>query len=155
MSTATLTSRIANPAVSVPGALDALNAHNDAASQGGVPETTLYLVHLRASQINNCGVCVDMHSRELKHAGEKDRKIFAVGAWRESPYFTDAERAALALAEAGTRLADRGEAVSDEVWEEAARHYDEAALSSLVLHVAQINFWNRVNCMTKQIAGQW
>jgi AhpD family alkylhydroperoxidase len=146
---------MSHPVFAAPGAMDALQALNDASSQGGVPETTLYLVHLRASQINGCGVCVDMHSRELSRAGERDRRIHGVAAWRESPYFTDAERAALALTEAGTRIADRGEPVSDEVWEEAARHYDEAALASLVLHIAQINYWNRVNAITKQIAGQF
>src|SRR4051794_31331045 len=147
MSTATLTSRIPQPALSTPGAMDALQALGAAASQAGVPETTIYLVHLRASQINGCGVCVDMHSRELKRAGERERRIYGVAAWRESPYFTEAERAALALTEAGTRIADREEAVSDEVWDEAARHYDEAQLASLVLHIAQINVWNRLNAI--------
>ena len=155
MSTTSLTPRMAHPVFAAPGAMDALQALSAASSQGGVPETTLSLVHLRASQINGCGVCVDMHSRELARAGERDRRIFAVGAWRESPYFSDAERAALALTEAGTRIADRGEAVSDELWEEVTDHYDEAAVASLVLHIAQINYWNRVNAITKQIAGQF
>jgi alkylhydroperoxidase family enzyme len=95
-----------------------------------------------------------MHSKELKQAGEDDQRIFAVAAWRETPWFTDAERAALALTEELTRLADRPEAVSDDVWSEATRHYDEAALAALLLHVAQINVWNRLNAAIRQVAGQ-
>jgi hypothetical protein len=89
-----------------------------------------------------------MHSRELKAAGEPDERIFTVAAWRESPYFTDAERAALALTEAATRLADRSDPVPDEVWEEAARHYDEPALAAIVIAIAAINAWNRINATT-------
>src|SRR3954452_11795395 len=128
--------RIGNPAQTVPGAMQALLKLSDAAQHAGVPATTHYLVHLRASQINGCSVCVDMHSRELRAAGEPDERIYTVAVWRETPYFTDAERAALALAEAMTRLADRPDGVRDEVWDEAARHYDEAALASLVLSIA-------------------
>jgi alkylhydroperoxidase family enzyme len=96
-----------------------------------------------------------MHSRELKAAGEPDERILTVAAWRETPYFTEAERAALALTEAATRLADRPDAVSDEVWQEAARHYDEPQLSALVLAIAGINAWNRINSATRQITGEW
>jgi len=110
---------------------------------------------LRASQINGCSICTDMHSRELKGLGESDKRIFTVAAWRESPYFDDAERAALALAEAGTRLADRPDPVADEVWDEAARHYDEEQLAALVLTIATINAFNRVNAITRQITGDW
>jgi AhpD family alkylhydroperoxidase len=109
-------------------------------------------VHLRASQINGCGVCVDMHWREARKAGETDERMFAVAAWRETPYFTDAERAALALTEAVTRLADRPDAVSDEVWNEAARHYDERGLATLLAAIVTINAWNRLNVATRQIA---
>ncbi len=112
---------------------------SSAAARGGVPATTRDLIELRASQINGCSVCVDMHSRELRAAGEPDERIFTVGAWREVPYFTEAERAALALTESVTRLADRSDAVPDEVWDEAARHYDEAQLSALVISIAAIN----------------
>ena len=122
---------------------------------GGVPHVTRKLVHLRASQINGCSVCVDMHARELKKAGETDERIFAVAAWRETPYFTDAERAALALTEAVTRLSDRPDPVPDEVWDEAARHYDEPALAALIIPIALINVWNRLNAATRQVAGQW
>lgn len=96
-----------------------------AAKVSGVPETTFYLVELRATQINRGSVCADMHSREPTGAGEPDDRIFTVATWRETSYFTDAERAALALTEAATRLADRLDPVPDEVWEGAARHYDE------------------------------
>ena len=147
--------RIDNPAISVPGALQALQALADAATHAGIPETTLYLVHLRASQINGCGVCVDIHSRELKLAGEPDARINTLAAWRDVSYFSDAERAALALTEAATRLADRSDAVSDDVWDEAARHYDDAQLAALVLSIASINTWNRLNVTTRQISGEW
>ena len=108
-----------------------------------------------ASQINGCSVCADMHSRELKAAGEPDERIFTLATWRETPYFSDAERAALALTEAATRLADRSDPVADEVWEEAARHFDEAQLSALVVAIACINAWNRLNAITRQITGPW
>jgi len=120
-----------------------------------IAETTLYLVELRASQINGCGVCVDIHSRQLKLAGEPDARINTVAAWRDVSYFTDAERAALALTEAVTRIADRADAVSDDVWDEAARHYDGAQLAALVLAIASINTWNRLNVATRQVGGDW
>ena len=147
--------RIKNPAITMPGAMEALQKLGGAARRVGVPATTLYLIEVRASQINGCSVCLDMHSRELKAAGEPDERIFMVGAWREAPYFSDAERAALALTEAATRLADRADAIPDEVWEEAARHYDESQLAALVLAIAGINAWNRINAATRQITGEW
>ncbi|MCV0394554.1 MAG: carboxymuconolactone decarboxylase family protein [Rhizobiaceae bacterium] len=146
--------RMKHPVFVLPDAMKALHALGKASTAEGLPEVTRYLVHLRASQINGCSVCVDMHAHELKQAGEDDRRIFAVAAWRETPWFTDAERAALALTEELTRLADRPEAVSDEVWSEAARHYDETALAALLLHIAQINVWNRLNAAIRQVAGQ-
>jgi AhpD family alkylhydroperoxidase len=121
--------RMKNPAVSVPGALDALQGLGAAIGNTGVPKTTLSLIEARASQINGCSVCLDMHTRELKATGEPDARVFMVGAWREAPYFNEAERAALALTEAATRLADRSDAVPDDVWEEAAKHYDETQLA--------------------------
>jgi alkylhydroperoxidase family enzyme len=96
-----------------------------------------------------------MHWRELRAAGEPDERIFMVGAWREAPYFSDAERAALALTEAATRLADRSDPIPDEVWEEAARHYDESRLAGLVVAIAAINAWNRINAATRQVTGNW
>ena len=131
--------RIESPAQTVPGAMQALLKLGSAAQRAGVPATTRYLLELRASQINGCSICIDMHSRELKAAGEPDERINTVAAWRETPYFTDAERAALALTEAATRLADRPDHVPDEVWDEAARHYDDAQLAALVIAIATIN----------------
>jgi AhpD family alkylhydroperoxidase len=146
-------SRMTNPAFVVPEALKALNSLGTSISKGGVPNTTLELVRLRASQINGCSLCVEMHARDLKKAGEKDERLFTVAAWREAPYFTDAERAALALTEAATRLNDRADPVNDEIWNEAARHYDEKAMADLILNIALINFWNRVNVPIRQVAG--
>ena len=147
--------RMSNPAAIVPDAMRALHALGKAAKNGGVPSQTALLVHLRASQINGCSVCVDMHARELKQAGAADERIFAVAAWRDAPWFTDAERAALALTEAATRISDRADPVPDEVWDEAARHYDEPALAALIIEIASINVWNRLNVATRQVAGEW
>lgn len=147
--------RIENPVMTIPGAMAALQRLGAVVRHAGLPETTLYLIELRASQINGCAVCADMHSRELKAAGESDERIFTLAAWRETPYFSDAERAALALTEAATRLADRPDPVSNEIWEEAARHYDETQLGALVLAIAGINAWNRINATTRQITGDW
>jgi AhpD family alkylhydroperoxidase len=143
-----------HPVFVIPEAMQAMHALGKASAADGLPDVTCYLVHLRASQINGCSVCVDMHARELKEAGEADQRIFAVAAWRDTPWFTEAERAALALTEELTRLADRPEAVSDAVWAEAARHYDEKAMAALLLQIAQINVWNRLNAAVRQIAGQ-
>ena len=156
MTTATmekLQSRMQNPAILVPNALQALLGVVGVIKNGPVPSSTLELVNLRASQINGCGFCVDMHARDLKKAGESDERVFAVAAWRESPYFTDAERAALALTESATRLSDRADAVPDEIWEEAARHYNESELAVLILNIGLINFWNRLNVSVRQVAG--
>ena len=150
-------SRMKNPAMVVPDAMQALQALGASVARTGVPPRTLELVHLRASQINGCSVCVDMHPRIARKAGETDERLFAVAAWRETPYFNDAERAALALTEALTRLSDRAEAVPDEIWNEAARHYDEPALAALIIAIANINVWNRLNVATRQMVGsvQW
>jgi AhpD family alkylhydroperoxidase len=147
--------RIQNPALSFPGAFKALQLLAASVQDAEIPQVTHYLVHLRASQINGCGVCVDIHSRELEHAGEPNARIFAVSAWREAPYFNDAERAALALTEAATRLADHPDPVPDEIWDEAARHYSEPQLAALVISIATINAWNRLNAATRQIGGDW
>jgi AhpD family alkylhydroperoxidase len=146
--------RMKNPAMILPGAVQALQGLGKIAEQGGVPQRTLALVHLRASQINGCSVCVDMAFR-FKKADDTDEHLFAVAAWREAPYFSDAERAALALAEAVTRLSDRPDPVPEEIWVEASRHYDEQALASLILWIAMTNVWNRLNVTTRQVAGEW
>jgi AhpD family alkylhydroperoxidase len=145
--------RMKHPAMVVPGAMNALQALSAAVHKGDTSSLNHEFVHLRASQINGCSICVDMHSRALKKAGETDERIWAVGAWRETPFFTDAERAALALTEAVTRLDDRADPVPDEIWDEAARHFDEQALGALVLSIAVINVWNRLNAATRQMVG--
>lgn len=145
--------RMKNPAMTVPDALPALLALGGAIRKGGVPESLLALVTLRASQINGCAFCVDMHARELLAAGESQERVFSVAAWHDSPLYTPAERAALALAEAATRLSDRSEGVSDTIWSEAARHFDERVLGVLILAIAGVNFWNRVNVVVRQLPG--
>lgn len=142
-----------NPAMLIPDVMQPLMAFVAAVRKSGVSQRTLDLVHVRASQINCCSVCVDMGSRELKKADETDDRLFSVAAWREAPYFTDAERAALALAEAVTRLSDRSDLVPEEIWNEATLHYDEKALAGLILWIATTNLFNRVNATTKQVAG--
>jgi len=145
--------RMSNPATILPDATKGIQALIKATRQGGVPQAVLELVHLRASQINGCSFCVDSGARSAKKAGETDERLFAVAAWREAPYFTDAERAALALTEAVTRLADRADPVPDAIWDEAARHYDEQGLAALLLMIATTNLFNRLNAPIKQIAG--
>ncbi|HEV3380069.1 MAG TPA: carboxymuconolactone decarboxylase family protein [Trebonia sp.] len=147
--------RISNPALKVPGALEAAQKLAASATGAGIPESTLALVELRASQINGCGVCVDIHTRELEYLGESGERIHTAVAWRDTPYFSDAERAALALTEAATRLADRADAVPDDVWDEAARHYSETQLAALTVAIATINAFNRFNVVTRQISGEW
>lgn len=146
--------RMPHPAFILPGAFEALQNLGKAAKEGGVPTATLDLVHLRASQINGCSVCVHMHARDMRKSGASDDRITTVAAWRDAPYFTDAERAALALTEALTRAADRADAVPDEIWDAAAKHYDEKELAALVLSIAGINLWNRLNLATRQVAGR-
>lgn len=145
--------RIQNPAISVPGAMPALLDLGKAA-QKGLSSPVRDLINLRASQINGCSVCVVSHARDLKKAGETDERLYAVAAWRETPYFSDAERAVLALTEAATRLSDQADPVPDEVWNEAARHFDAAVLGHIVLSIGLINLWNRVNVLTRQVGGQ-
>jgi AhpD family alkylhydroperoxidase len=145
--------RMQNPVIIIHDAMHPIQALHLATQKGGVPPKTLALVHLRASQINGCSFCIDGGARNAKKAGESDDRLFAVAAWREAPYFTEAERAALALAEAVTRLSDRPDPVPDEIWDEAARHYDEPALAALILSIATTNVFNRLNVTTRQVAG--
>jgi AhpD family alkylhydroperoxidase len=139
-----------NPVVIVAGAGKAMKGLWNAIAEGGVDAQTLELVRLRASQINGCGVCVDLHAGDLRKAGASDVRIFAVAAWRDTPYFTNAERAALALGEAMTRLSDRSNPVPDELWEEARQHYDEPQLATLLLATAAVNFFNRLHVTTRR-----
>ena len=145
--------RMSNPASILPDAMDGIQGLLKATRKGGVPAKTLELVHLRASQINGCSLCVVSGSKSARKAGETEERLFAVAAWREAPYFTDAERAALALTEAVTRLADHTDPVPDDIWDEAARHYDEKGLAALLLMIATTNVFNRLNVPTRQVAG--
>jgi AhpD family alkylhydroperoxidase len=151
--------RMKNPALLVPGALEGLQAFSKAAeetaSKSGLTKTTIDLVLTRVSQINGCAVCLDMHTRGAKKAGEADQRLHTLAAWRESPYFDEAERAALALAEAGTRIADRSDPIPEDVFAFAAKHYEEPALAALVCVIAGINAWNRLNVISGQITGEW
>lgn len=145
--------RMKNPAMVIPEAMQPLLDLAKATRKGGVPEETLELVHLRASQINGCSFCVDGGVKNARKAGVSDDKLFAVAAWREAPYFSDAERAALALAESATRLADSSDPVPDGVWDDAADHFDEQQLASIVLTIGITNLFNRLNATTRQPAG--
>ncbi|MFC4608232.1 carboxymuconolactone decarboxylase family protein [Streptomyces maoxianensis] len=145
--------RMNNPATIIPEALPAILDLLKAARKGGVPESTLELVHLRASQINGCSYCAVGGVASAKKGGETDERLHAVAAWREAPFFNDAERAALALTEAATRLADRPDAVPDQVWDDVADHYDEKQLASIILMIGVTNLFNRLNATTRQPAG--
>jgi AhpD family alkylhydroperoxidase len=144
--------RMKHPAFVLPQAMQAMVALGKS-TENELSVTIRKLVELRASQINGCSVCVLMHAEELKKAGDTDQRIFAVAAWRDTPYFTDEERAALALAESVTRLSDRADPVPDDVWNEAARHFSEKQLAALVVEIAMINVWNRLNASVRQVAG--
>ena len=148
-----MTARITNT-MPQPELVQAINLLYKAAHSAGVEPATLELVHLRASQINGCSPCVDSGARQMRKNGETDDRLFAVAVWRETPYFTEPERAALGLAEYATRLADRPDPVPDEIWNEAAKYYDEKQLSAIVLWIATTNFFNRINAATKTPAPQ-
>ena len=147
--------RMKNPAAVIPGAWQAIKSLTEATRNGGLPESTLELVHLRVSQVNGCSACVAGGVRTAAKSGETQERLGTVAAWREAPYFTGAERAALALAEAATRLADSPDPVPDEIWDEASRHFDEQGLASLVLAITVANVYNRLNRVTRQVAGAW
>jgi AhpD family alkylhydroperoxidase len=148
-----MTARMKNPAYVLPDVMKGINTLYKSIHSGGVPEETLELVHLRASQINGCGACVDMGARAATKAGESPERLWSLVAWREAPYYTDAERAALALTEAATRMADRPDAVPDAIWDEAADHFDEQGLSAILLMIALTNFFNRINVTIREPAG--
>lgn len=148
-----MTARMNNPASILPDLMNGIQSIITVAHSAGVPRSTMELAHLRASQVNGCGPCVHGGAISAKKAGESDERLFAVAAWRETDLFSSAERAALALAECMTRLADRPDPVSDEVWNEAAKHFDEKQMAGLVLWVATTNLFNRLNATTKQPAG--
>jgi AhpD family alkylhydroperoxidase len=147
--------RMKNPAAVLPGVMPAIQALMAATAEGGVPQATLGLAHLRASQINGCHLCVDLGTCHAKSGGETDDRLMAVAGWKKASCFTPAERAALALTEAVTRMSDKDDPVPDEIWEEAARHYDEKGLAALVLSIATTNVFNRLNVTTRQMSAIW
>ncbi|MEU7133346.1 carboxymuconolactone decarboxylase family protein [Streptomyces sp. NPDC046261] len=146
--------RMQNPAVIIPEAMKAAGELVKAIQRGGVAPSTLELVHLRASQINGCSVCVEGSTRGARKAGVSEEQLLTTAAWRDAPFFSDAERAALALSEAATRISDTADPVPDEIWDEAARHFDERELSAIVLMVGLTNLFNRINVTTRQVAGR-
>jgi AhpD family alkylhydroperoxidase len=148
-----MSARMANPVFVLSEATKPLLALAAAVKAAGLPATLIDLVNLRASQINGCSVCLHMHARDLRKAGETDERLDTVAGWRDVPWFTDAERAALALAEALTRVADRPDAVSDDVWAAVEEHYDERQRATLVYAIGLINLFNRINLATRQVAG--
>ena len=149
------TERMPNPVVLIPGAMDALIAVDRAVAGAGVDGKVLALSHLRASQINGCGPCVAGGAHQAHQHGATADQVNAVAAWRETPWFSDEERAALALTEAVTRLADRPDPVPDRVWDLAAKHFDQKELAALLLNIAITNTFNRLNAPTRQQAGKW
>jgi len=148
-----VTARMANPAFAVPDSYDALMALSKSIDRVRLP-IDRELVHLRASQINGCAVCVDMHARSLRASGESEERVWSIAAWRDTPYYSDAERAALALTEELCRMADRSDQVPDDLWLAVAEHFDETQLGALVLDIGLINLWNRVNIASRQIVGE-
>ncbi|MET9328560.1 carboxymuconolactone decarboxylase family protein [Tsukamurella sp. NPDC003166] len=150
-----MTARMTNPAMALPGAMDALMKLGAVVAETGLSPELLELVNMRASQLNGCSTCLDGHWRTARKHGASDDKLFAVGAWRHTPYFSDAERIALEMTEELTALAGASDAVPDELWEAAADEFDAAQLAGLVLAIGQINLWNRLNHATRQQAGAW
>ncbi len=149
------TERMPNPAVLIPEAMEALMAVNQVIAGAGVDGKLLALTHLRASQINGCGSCVAGGVHQARQHGATADQVHAVVAWRETPWFSDEERAALALTEAVTRLADQPDPVPDQVWDVAAKHFDQTELAALLLNIAIANAFNRLNAPTRQQSGKW
>jgi AhpD family alkylhydroperoxidase len=147
--------RMKNPAVVIPAAMEAIQALGAATYAGQVPAQTLALVHLRASQINGCRVCVQSGTRQAKAGGETEARLAVVAQWREATCFSDTERAALALTEAVTRLADQPDPVPDEIWDEVTQHYDEQEVAVLLLSIGLTNLYNRLNVPTRQVSATW
>jgi AhpD family alkylhydroperoxidase len=134
-----------------PAAYEAMVGLERYLARSALPKSLLELVKLRASQINGCAFCVDMHSADAKARGESDERLHAVAVWQDAPFFTERERAALALTEAATRLSEGGDRVPDEVWQRAAKHFDEHELAQLVMAIATINAWNRIGVATRMV----
>ncbi|WP_282763094.1 carboxymuconolactone decarboxylase family protein [Actinoplanes sandaracinus] len=147
--------RMKNPVTLIPAAMQPIQELIKAAHSQNVPQEIMELVHLRVSQVNGCSFCVDGGVKSLRKLGVSDERIGLVAAWRETSYYTDAERAALALAESATRLADRTDAVPDDVWAAATEHFEEQQLASILIWIAVTNLFNRLNAPIRQIAGSW
>ena len=147
--------RLLNPAAMMPDALEGIQKMLVAVQKGGLSPSILALTHMRASQINGCSSCIEGTINHELRSGDLDDRLLAVAAWHDSSRFAADERAALALTECMTRLDDRADAVPDEIWQTAAEHFDERGLAALVLHVALVNLFNRVNVTTRQPAGEW
>ncbi|MFF0309260.1 carboxymuconolactone decarboxylase family protein [Streptosporangium sp. NPDC004379] len=147
--------RMKNPATIIPAAMKPIMELMRAAQSQGLPQELMEMIHLRVSQINGCSFCVDTGYKNLRKLGASDERVGLVSAWREAPYYTDAERAALELAEASTRLADRTDAVPDEIWDNATAHFDERQMASILLMTAVTNLFNRLNAPIRQVAGSW
>ena len=145
--------RMKQPVAALPGAMQAMMGLIDAVAKSGLDDKIKMLVDLRASQINGCAFCVDMHAKEMKAAGESDERIFSVVAWRETAFYTEAERVALEMTEVVTRMADKPDPVSDELWARAEALFDERQMAGLLVAIATINIWNRVNVATRQPPG--
>lgn len=146
--------RMPHPAFLLEGGFDALSQLSSVAGSTDLPEDLIHMVHLRASQINGCSWCTIEHSKEMRADGASDERVFGVAAWREAPVFTARERAALALTEALTRIADQADPVPDALWDEVSAHFDKRQLSALILTISAINVWNRINVAIRQPAGQ-
>ena len=147
--------RLSNPAATMPDALEGIQKMLVAVQKGGLSPSILTLTHMRASQINGCSSCIEGAIKHERRSGELDDRLLAVAAWHESSRFTADERAALALTECMTRLNDRADAVPDDIWNAAAEHFDERGLAALVVHIALVNLFNRLNVTTRQPAGEW
>lgn len=130
-----------------------LTAVEDSLAEGRLPRNLLELIRIRASQINGCSVCTDMHSHRARKEGESDQRLWSVATWRDTPFFSDAERAALALTEAITRVADNSGGVPDDVWRQASDHFGDEDLAALVMAIASVNAWNRINIAARLVAG--
>ncbi|MFF5295935.1 carboxymuconolactone decarboxylase family protein [Paractinoplanes globisporus] len=136
-------------------AIKYLLAASKAVADSALPESTRHLVEIRASQINGCAYCVDMHTKDAEHAGETSVRLHLIATWREATVFTDAERAALELTEQGTRIADAAGGVSGDAWADAAKHFDEDQIAALVAQIAVINAWNRMNVIVQRPGGDY
>ena len=147
--------RLKNKNTNNPDVWTAIQHLQKAIAAGGVDPKLLALVHLRVSQINGCSACVHASAAAGKKVGDTDERLHNAAAWREAPFYTDAERAALALAEAATRLQDGARGVTDEIWDEANAHFTEEQIGAINLEIALTNFFNRINSPTGQVSGDW